>query len=237
MKLLIYLFILSAAQVSLAKQAKFNTNDEQSLKIKSFRVSEISEEEVLKKPGLLDSFYPQSYARDCSDPNRDIIEPKNVSFDEVVRVGKEIWKVIEENNAVVEAEPITVSVLPGGIDCWDQLALWQKPKSKYYEVSYENYYGMEVINVVYRVSYAYAGSFNNIGKYLANITVAPASIEVSWGFKFTSSVKIPLALNIGTTVDPVAGLELSIQWRVKSLNVSQQSINLFVDGTGEISQL
>ncbi|MCB0357245.1 MAG: hypothetical protein KDD40_09570, partial [Bdellovibrionales bacterium] len=184
-----------------------------------------------------ETYYPQ-YSNNCSSGNSDVgLEPSNVNLDEVVRWGKEVWKIIEENKAVVNVDTVTINVLPAGISCWDQLATWQAPKSKYYQVTYENFFGIEVINVIYRVTFSYGGSFQSKGQYLANVTVAPAKIDVMWGFKFESSVEVPLALNVGHAENPVAGLELNIHWSVKSLKHSEQSLGLFIDGLGQVSQL
>ncbi len=205
-------------------------------KVKSYKVERLTQTEALSIPGLNSEISPNSI-NNCSGSAPEDLEPNSISLGEIVRIGKQVWKVIEDNKAVVDVETVTVNALPKGITCWDQLATWQVPKSNYYKVTYENVYGIEVINVVFRVTYAYGGSYNSVGNYLANVTVAPASINVFWGFNFTSSVMVPQILNVGTALYPTAGVELNIHWTVKSLNQSQQSISLFVDGEGHISQL
>lgn len=236
MKGIVILLVCWVPQLLLASTVS-RENDGKFFKIKSYKVEQISESEALQRPGFIDLFSEQEYANDCSSQKNDEIDTKDVSYDEVVRIGKELWKIIEDNKAVVEVESKSVSVLPVGIECWDQLAMWKKPISKYFEVSYENYYGMKVINVVYRVSYTFAGSYKGRGKYLANVKIAPSNIDVFWGFKFSSTVSVPMAINMGTAQDPVAGVELNIHWIVKTLNQSQQSLSLFIDGLGNISQL
>lgn len=236
MKSFVILIVALVPQLLLASSIN-SRSDGKFFKIKSFKVEEISESEALQRPGHIDSYSEQEYASDCSNQKDEDLDTKDISFDEVVRIGKELWKIIEDNKAVVEVESKSVSVLPAGIVCWNQLSMWQKPESKYFEVSYENYYGMKVINVVYRITYTYAGSLKGRGKYLANVTVTPANIDVFWGFKFSSTVSIPMAINMGSAQDPLAGVELNIHWIVKTLNQSQQSLSLFIDGLGNISQL
>ena len=237
MKLIITLIVLLGFQGAGAESKVLAESEANFFKIKSYKVTELSEEEVLQMPGLINTYKP-FYASNCSDSSgSNDIEPNNVDLGQIIRWGKEIWKIIQDNKAVVNVESVTVHALPGGINCWDQLATWQVPKSKYYQVSYENVYGMEVVDVVYRLTYSYGGSFQAKGKYLANVSVAPAKIDVMWGFNFESTVKVPFTLNVGTQDDPVAGIELNIHWVVESLSRSEQSISLFVDGQGKISQL
>ena len=236
MKRIFVLLLCFGFQYSFSATESTQNEDAKYFKIKSYKVAELTEQEVLNMPGLNNTYTP-NYVSNCSDDGSKDAEPSNVDLDQVIRWGKEVWKIIQDNKAVVDVESVTVHALPSGIYCWDQLATWQMPNSKYYQVTYENTYGIEVIDVVYRVTYSYGGSFHEKGKYLANVSVAPAKIDVMWGFKFESSVKVPFTLNVGSATDPVAGIELNIHWSVKSLNHSEQSLSLFVDGQGGISQL
>ena len=204
--------------------------------LKSFKVEQLSEKEVLQIPDI--NLQTQTYLSDCSGENGNSPwSPNSVSLGDIVRIGKELWKIIDENKAVANVNSLSVSALPRGITCWDQLAEWRIPESKYYQVTYENAYGMEVINVIYRVTMSYGGSYESKGKYLANVSITPAKIDVFWGFNLSSTVKASHALNVGSAEDPIAGIELNIHWSVNALNHSEQSLSLFVDGTGEVSPL
>ena len=96
---------------------------------------------------------------------------------------------------------------------------------------------MEDVKFRFRLQYTYGGGHSGIGKYLANVTVMPAEVSVSWGYTFNADVQVLNAVNVGTSLSPVAGLELNLKWQVKTvLKESDNSFNFFVQGDG-VSQV
>lgn len=175
---------------------------------------------------------------DCRAPALDPSGfPGLEDLDKIIAVGEKLWKIIEAGRPVVSFKAPVVHALPMSVTCWHQLERWQMPQSQLYETVYKNKLGMKVVTFRFRVSYAAGGQVNGVGAYLANVTVQPAELKVSWGFDFDAEVEVGRTLNTGTHANPVAGLQLLVRWRVKNvMNDMQSSENFFVQGDGMLKR-
>lgn len=158
----------------------------------------------------------------------------DIEWDTIVNIGQKIWAIIEANKPVVNIGPMPVAyALPRGLECWNHLQGWQSPRVATYEVVYKNGFNMEVVKFRFRLQYTYGGGNAGKGKYLANVSVQPAEVNVVWGYTFNASVDVQQAVNLGSTDDPLAGLELNLKWQVKTvLKESDNSFHFFVQGDG-----
>jgi hypothetical protein len=157
-----------------------------------------------------------------------------ISWADIVNIGQKVWEVVQAGKPVVNVHGAPMAfALPRGLTCWNQLDSWQAPKVNSYEVTYKNGFGMEVVKFRFRLQYTYGGGKSGKGKYLANVTVMPAEINVLWGYTFNANVDVQQALNLGTTDSPVAGLEMNLKWSVSTvLKQSENSFHFFVQGDG-----
>lgn len=170
----------------------------------------------------------QEQPADLSDIGKDITE--------IINIGKKIWKIIEANRPVVNVKTDSATILPVGIQSALQLEGWSMPQSKRYGVAYKNLFGMEVVKFDFRFIYTYGGSLDGKGKYLANVTMVPADLQVSWGFKFNADAKVVNMVNVGTKEDPVVGAELLLDWSVDTVFKHQrQTVDFFVQGDGKLN--
>jgi hypothetical protein len=178
----------------------------------------------------------------AKDPNTKAMTLKasDVNLVDIVNIGKTIWKIVENGQSKVNLNLVEANALPAGAVCWNQLEQWNKiPKSKLVHVWYENYLGLKVIDFTYRVTYSYGGKVEGKGLYLANISVKPANLNVLWGgFNFDVTVSAGTPLNIGTMTNPIAGIQLDVEWRASSpLVKSFQSDSLFIGADGSLDFL
>ena len=136
----------------------------------------------------------------------------------------------------MEAKTASASALPSGITCWDQLAGWRPTRSETYDVVYKNLYGIKVVNVRFHIVYTYGGQYKGQGRYLTNATIRFGKVDVLWGYIFNANVEIPQVVNMGTEANPLAGMEMTLKWSVKtrpiSLKKSISSMSFFVSGDG-----
>lgn len=150
-----------------------------------------------------------------------------------VTLGTKIWDVIKNNQAVVNVKTQTVSVLPLAFSDWRLMETWQGPMAKSYSISAKNLYGKTVISHTYTVAFYYGGSSQGRGKFLANATILPTDVEVSWGFTLNSKVNVGEPLNTGTTQNPIPGVDLGLEWSMSSvLKKNQGTDQFFVRGDG-----
>jgi len=150
-----------------------------------------------------------------------------VAIDQIVNIGSKVWNMVVENKPVVKVESKYAVALPMGVKSASELSGWSRPKSYVVSFYFENLYGIDVIRVSYRVTYVYGGSYQGRGKYLAAVYAIPESVDVMWGFSFNMQAYVPDAtvVNVGTSTNPIAALQLKVSW-------SASSVLKEIDGTG-----
>ncbi len=161
-----------------------------------------------------------------------------VVVDQIINIGKKIFAVIDAGRPVVNIKLDTANALPAGVTCWSDLSGWSMPKSKVYNVVYENGLGMSVVDFTYRVIFTSGGSVDGTGKYITNATFLPANLSVAWGFKFDAKGAIPSVFNMGSRQTPVAGMQMNLEWKVTSPVAHEQAVESFhVSGMNELVHL
>ena len=140
-----------------------------------------------------------------------------ISIIDIVRIGKEVWKFIEDRKPVVDIKVDNVAAIPSGVKDWSKLENWRGPGSKDYLISATNLYGMEVIRLHYRVIWMWGGQYKKKGQYLKDVTIAPVDIQVTWGYNLNVVVSVSDVLNIGTNNDPIAGLRINFEYEIKTV--------------------
>lgn len=160
----------------------------------------------------------------------------DIGWGEIINIGQTVWKIIEAGKPVVNVTtPPEAFALPRGITCWTDLDSWQMPQSKSYEVDYKNLLGMQVVSFRVRLQYIYGGGNDGVGKYLANVSVFPSDLSVSWGYTFNADVETEQPLNLGSSANPMAGLGLNLKWSVSTvMKQNQSSVHFFVRGDGQV---
>lgn len=163
---------------------------------------------------------------------------KRLDLQGLITLGKEIWQIVKDGAPVVNFKSESASVIPQGALCPFYMSNWSLPLVKTFELNYKNKFGMEMIYFTYKVIYSYGGSYQGKGSYLANVSIHPKDIRLKWGQSFDASVKIASALNMGTVENPIAGLEISLDWVIQNPIMNTQSNRTyFVDGLGNLVAL
>jgi len=218
--------VLALSAKASAAQAQY---DEKYFEIKSVTVSEVSQPSVAMTAEPLCNSSTAPKVEDGSvRPNYD-----GINLNDIINLGRQIWTIIEKNQPVVNLKVQKADALPVGVSSWGELECWQVPESRLYKVSYKNLLGMEVVNLVLRVGYTYGGRINGQGRYLSQVTVLPAQLDVSWGFKLDAEVKVANVTNAGTRANPVAGIQLDVNWVVSTpLQRSESTESFYVRGDG-----
>lgn len=171
-------------------------------------------------------------------PGQSDVVVGDVDITDIVNLGKQIWNIVEANAPVANVSTTTANALPKGITDWQQLTGWQTPVTKTYETVFNNLFGMTVIDFQYRVSFIPGGTYNGVGKYLANVTVAPQYVSVLWGYKFNASAAVPTLTNAGTADAPLAAADVNVQWTIDTvLKHIQQSAEYYLRADGQFAAL
>lgn len=163
-----------------------------------------------------------------------------VVLDQVINIGKKVFDVIRAGTPVVNIKRDTANALPSGLKCWSDLGGWKMPKATSYRVVYKNALGMEVVDFTYKVIFTAGGSADGVGRYITNATILPANVHVAFGFDFDVNVTIPSVFNMGTKANPVAGMQMDINWVIRGkipVNTVQRTESYYVTGKNEIKSL
>jgi hypothetical protein len=226
--------VFASAQVSAADAKVIQVNDEL---IKTVHIEQIEDQFQ-----TLFAFSPYDWESDCTKLTRRGPRPNlDIDPNDIINIGKQVWEIIKNNGPVLEARTMNAHALPRGVECWDEMAEWQMPRSELYQVTYKNAYNMDVVKFRFRLLYTYGGSYNGVGRYLTNATIQYANVEVLWGFIFNASVEVPQVVNMGPVTAPMAGMQLTLNWSINTrpitLKRSVNSASFFVTGDGRRTQL
>jgi hypothetical protein len=151
-----------------------------------------------------------------------------VVIDDIINTVMKIWKIVNDNKPVANTKMDFANAVPKGIKNWDELDGWSMPTARLFQVAYKNKLGSTVVDFTYRVRYTHGGNYRGVGQYLTNITFEPASLRVSWGFKFTATGRVPNVTNAGTKEAPIAQAEMLLDWKINSMMVHQEDTVVYV---------
>jgi len=205
---------------------------------------EISEPEVVKlSEGVLNLGFESDLRAQCENERRvkserlEALEALDV-LDDVINLGEKIWSIVKDGQPTVDYQSKSANALPSSADCAFELTNWQRPMVSTYQITYKNGFNMTVVSMIYRVIYTPGGKWQDSGSYLTNISIHPYQINVSWGFNFNASVQADQPINLGSLEDPLAGLQISLEWDITNpMNVSKSKEIFFIEGNGEITKL
>jgi hypothetical protein len=158
-----------------------------------------------------------------------------VAIDQIVNIGSKVWKMVVENKPVLEVKTKYAVALPMGVKSARELSGWSRPKSYFMSFYFENLFGIDVIRVSYRVIYIYGGSYQWRGKYIAAVYAIPERVDVLWGFSFKMQAYVPDAtvVNVGTSANPIAALQLNVSWSASSFLKKVDGTDVFyIQGDG-----
>lgn len=162
-------------------------------------------------------------------------ERTGIIIDQIVNIGNYIWSIVERGKPTMRVSTFRAHGLPKGVTCWTELEEWKIPKSKVFTVEQKNKLGQSMAKFTFRISYVYGGTYNGAGQYLANVTVSPVDLKVSWGVDFASEVQIPTVFNMGKKTNPLAAMQVFVYWGIGTVGRMQQKSSLFnVMGDGRI---
>lgn len=166
------------------------------------------------------------------------LDSTSLILDKIVNLGRKVWDLVQAGKPVLNIQTDVATGLPQGTRCWLDLQTWAVPESRVYSVAFRNGFGMDVVKLSYRVLWLPGGSVDGAGKYIGYAAIVPTDSSVSWGFNLNAKATVPMVFNMGTKVDPVAGMNLSMIYRVETpFQTSEQSQSYYVNGKGEYKQL
>jgi hypothetical protein len=161
---------------------------------------------------------------------------------QVVALGERIYELVKKGKPVLTTDSTPISVMPknedgSAVDIM-QTEGWSIPTTRKVKMAYKNTYGMQVVTFDYTIVFAHSGQFNGSGAYITGAQIVPTQAKVSWGFNFDASMKLASLQNHGTVANPVAGVVLSLGYKVSSLMSAIESHDQYhLTGRGQFTEL
>lgn len=204
------------------------TLDESTIEFKAIENCELKDDILLNSNVGVEELTSRS-----DNPLKDLDDALN-AIDKIINTGKKIWAIIEAGRPVVNIKSDWASAVPDGTKHWSQLHSWKKPKVVNYGFSAKNLYGMNVIDLVFRVIYTYGGQLDGKGQFLTNVKLVPLKINVLWGYDLDVNVEVPDVFNTGTKEDPIGAMEMVVTSSIKTVfKTSIKGQTFYVDGKGD----
>lgn len=215
---------------------KSQADMEKHFTVANIRVHEISQTEIQRKDNALERRGQLNWTRQMQELMGVPLSMRalEIPIGEIVAIGEKIWEIIQKGRPVVDVKTHRAAVLPAAQTDWREMESWKGPAMKAYRVTATNGFGSDVIGFTYRLAFHHSGSYNGHGSFLANATIVPEDIYVSWGFELNSFVEVGDAVNYGTKADPLPGLLMQVNWEMKSVMTHMAARESFVikgDGT------
>jgi hypothetical protein len=156
----------------------------------------------------------------------------------IIGIGEKIWQIIDEEKPTAKVDQLLMHALPEEISSLQEMTGWAMPHQKGYRIQMKNYFGMTVVDLVYRVVMTPQGRFKGKGQYLANAQILPQKIEAAWGYHVNMDGFVSSVLNGGTLEEPVARLQIGTNIKISTrLKMHQITDQYLLSGDGEIRKL
>ncbi|MGB0454711.1 MAG: hypothetical protein ACPGJV_13465 [Bacteriovoracaceae bacterium] len=175
-------------------------------------------------------------------PNLKSVTATIATANKLIAIGTKVWSIVEKGRPVSTVNmKAQVAVLPeteSTMLAFQQMQGWEYPITKVYEVVYKNFYGMKVVKFKYAVTFEHGGTYQGKGQYLNAVRIAASEVNVAWGFNFDASAEVVSISNRGTQEDPVASVQIKLNYRTKTIVSDSRTEESFsISGDGLINKM
>ena len=162
-----------------------------------------------------------------------------VIIGQLTTIGTKVWDFVVNNKPTATYDSLKASVVPSGIKDWRELSGWSMPVKKVYHIKfYSKITGKVAGGFDYRIVYQYGGNYQGKGKYIGQISVNADKITLRTDRGLNIRTELLPPLNMGTVEDPVAGVQLLVNFNTNTtLGYLQGSKQYYLSGNGEIVDL
>lgn len=160
---------------------------------------------------------------------------------DLVALGESIYSLVQKGKPSNKTTYAPISILPRvngqNVDIFDT-ENWKMPAKATYVITYKNLYGMEVVKFRYSIIFSYGGTYNGTGAYITAAQIVPESVNTSFGYDFSATMKMGGMSNLGTKANPLAGVILSMQYTVETvMQANLETASYHVTGKGGFKAL
>ena len=145
------------------------------------------------------------------------------------------WKVIDDNRPSAEVSNGRANAVPH-VDDWRGLTNTQGPNYYTWRLHYENGFGMDVIDVKFKLNWEYGARYRNGGAYIPNVWLEVPHCSVLWGYTLNLNFHAQQPTNHGSSSAPNARIPVSVTGSVSTPFWTERiewSFILFGDGSSQ----
>lgn len=159
---------------------------------------------------------------------------------QIIALGEKIYKIIEKGKPVLQTAYAPISVIPKAkdgspVDMF-QTSNWSRPVTRSYEISYKNGFNMSVVKFKFTLIFSYGGKYLDKGKYITAAQIVPSDVEVAWGYSVSATMNLDSIMNHGSIVDPLAGANLRLNYKIDTVvKAEERNILFYIGGDGKVS--
>ncbi len=138
---------------------------------------------------------------------------------QVIEVFNKVWAIIEKNKPVVnlQSDKFGAALPEIAKSSWYAVGGWKPERNVTIKTTYENGFGMKVVELEYQVKLLYGGNVKGHGLYVASARIIPISVNVMWGYTLDVTVSVPNTFNVRTPENPLAAIGINVQYAIATI--------------------
>jgi hypothetical protein len=148
-------------------------------------------------------------------------------IDDILNIGKAVWKVIEAGKPTLESKHSYATALPPNVKSAGELEHFSPLQFKSFTRRATSWYYGTAFEITYTLAHQYNGSYGGKGKYLNSVTVLPHKVDVSWAYHLDVAVEKISVSNLASKEDPIACVAMEFALKVSSWFGQSQYKNLY----------
>lgn len=148
-------------------------------------------------PGFGDPFFPE--------PGFGFGTGPVAILDQLVNLGHKVWRIIQQNQPVIEANYKYANAIPKGTTATD-LEYFSPIVHKSHRIKVRNKMDRVVVDLTYTTVHRYGGKYDGQGSFLERVSIVPSKIVASYNYKVNFDVINVTVANVGSKEEPVASM-------------------------------
>eukprot|EP00854_Cymbomonas_tetramitiformis_P023743 gene23743-28782_t len=151
----------------------------------------------------------------------------------IINIAKDLWDIIEANKPVVNVNVDYATATPAAAKDWTQLENWEQMLWPGFDLTFQNYYGMDLCSFKWSFIWAYHGDFNHTGQYITSATTSLVDAHAAPFFELDVTGSSGPPFNAGTAENPIAEISLTASAQCKGIvsnDKTQVVVNIRGDG-------
>lgn len=152
-------------------------------------------------------------------------------------LGKEVWKVIKDGEAVADINTGDfISVVP--TKDWQSMSQWKTQGTNFIPVAYHGGWDNRLCLFDYKHTFNFNGNYKNTGRYISNAQVLVDNVYVSWGNSLNVDAAKGDVVNVGTADWKIPQITMKLSWTCSNfVNTMKGTSTLQMSGNGNVQSL